>query len=79
MNLYKYHKNFKKPKTTKERRQYYACEIPELIRGRRKPECLPNYYDDVYRHIERSWKFQSRKPRQHGFDEKKIRRFKGSL
>lgn len=48
---------YKRPKTTQERRLYYA--YPEYVRGRRSDHMLPNAWDDYHRADGRdkySWK-----------------------
>jgi len=50
--------------------------MKDLVRPARKPLYLPNEQDDYDRHWERSWKYQSNRRKQHGFDAAKIRNFK---
>lgn len=46
---------FRHPRTTSECRAYYA--YPAFIRGKRRPNCLPNAWDDIphYRKY-KNWK-----------------------
>ncbi len=49
------------PKTFNEMRQYYATIDNDLgikikVRGKRKPNLLPNTWDEINRTLERSWK-----------------------
>jgi hypothetical protein len=53
---------FRHPKTKNEMWQFYACivnesDIPINIRGRRKPKCLPNAWDDICRPRYKNWKY----------------------
>lgn len=50
---------FRNIRTTNERRQYDACMVDEhapKIRGRRSKSNLPNSWDDLHAHRDRSWK-----------------------
>jgi len=69
-----YWKGFRRPKTTNERRLYYRS--PELVRAGRRPLHLPNSWDDLDRCLQRSWKEQGKKRRQHGYDQKYLCRIK---
>lgn len=59
---------FRYPHTKNEMKQFYASTTSELdinikVRGRRRPKCLPNSWDDYYRSnmYLRSWKVYRRK------------------
>jgi len=62
-------------KTANEARQYYACEDKSLIRCARTPLHLPDSWDDVDRCREKNWKRQSKRARQHGYNQIEIRKF----
>lgn len=62
------------PKTANERKQYYI--EPELVRAKRSPIHLPTAWDDYVRCMQRSWKVQGKKRKQHGYDQKLISRMK---
>lgn len=55
------------PRTTQEKRQYYAAmdeEEPIKIRGRRLPRHLADIYDDWHCHNDKCWKTQSKRRHQ---------------
>ncbi len=62
------------PKTTNERRMYYKS--PELVRAKRNPLNIPTSWDDFQRCMQRCWKVQGKKRRQHGYDQKHLRKLK---
>lgn len=47
-------------RTTNERRQNADPEIEEFVRPARRPNVLPNAYDDIFRPTSRSWKNQGK-------------------
>ncbi len=67
---------YRYPKTTNEKRWYYACDNSQMIRRRRSPIQLPSAWEDISRHLERNWKRQSRNKRQHSYDQVKLRSLK---
>jgi hypothetical protein len=59
--------NWRKPKTTQEKRAYFATKDEEetiKIRHRRGPKCLIDAYDDRYSHSDKNWKTQSKRSHQ---------------
>ncbi len=69
---------FRYAKTTNEQRQYYACENSEIVRACRNPTHLASAWDDYMRHIQQNWKHQSKRKKQHGYDQRKLRRLKST-
>lgn len=67
--------NFRIVKTTNEIRQFFACENKYIIRSKRNPTVLHKVWDDVARHQEKNWKRQSKKSKQHGYNQVAIRNF----
>lgn len=58
-------------RTLNEKKAYYDTleqEVPIKVRGRRKPNVLPDLWDDQYAHAEKNWKRQSK--RRHQWKEK---------
>jgi len=50
---------YKTPRHINEKKQFFACDDPSLVRGKRTPINLPQPYDDVRRSdsfIKKSWK-----------------------
>jgi len=59
--------NFRNLHTFQERKWAHAWDDEEFIlpcRAKRQGKNLPDYWDDIYRHNEKSWKFQSKKKHQ---------------
>lgn len=54
--------------------QYYKEHT--LVRLKRKPHNLPNVWDDYTHTKMKNWKFQSKKIKQHGFNQKIILKIK---
>lgn len=61
-------------KTNDEMIWYY--KEPNLVHDKRKPNRLPTIWEDVAYITPRSWKYQSKKRGQHGFNKKKINKLK---
>lgn len=58
---------FRRPRTTQERRWASAWDDEDFmppVRGKRRSHNLPNAWDDVYSHNQKSWKKQSKRRRQ---------------
>ncbi len=61
---------WRNPKTTQEQRWAHAWDDEEFApktgfaRGRRSAHALPNSWDDIYGHNDRSWKTQSKRRHQ---------------
>lgn len=69
MSYYRY------PKTMNERKQYY--KEPALVRPKRRPRMLPDGWEwDIYHYTPKTWKDQSKKRRQHSYNQKEITDFK---
>jgi hypothetical protein len=62
--------HWRAPKTTNERRWAHAWDDEEFAprtgfaRGRRRANALPNLWDDLYGHNDKSWKTQSKRRHQ---------------
>lgn len=69
-----YYDYFRQAKTANERRQYY--KEPKLVRAKRGPVKLLFVWDDLERCCQRSWKVHGKKCRQHGYEQKLLRKMK---
>lgn len=56
MDIWNFHSWWRKVKTTNERRANADSEISIYVRGTRSPKNLPNYFDDIRKSVDTSWK-----------------------
>lgn len=64
---------FRSPKTANEKRKSYACNS-KYVRKRRQANKLADAWDDTCRALQKSWKWQTKRKKQHGYNQVKIRR-----
>lgn len=56
--------NYRQIRTTNEIRQNSDKEIQEYIRPSRRKNSFPDYWDEISRHNEKSWKYQTKNKKQ---------------